>query len=71
MIPTEELDDGRKPKLFSLAGYNSQPEMKNEIISKIQSLGGKVSNKGTWDEEVMYKIYCQAPNQIQTQINLI
>ena len=68
MLPTEEFDNERKPKLFSLAGYNSQPEIKNDIISKIQSLGGQVSVKGTWDGAGHYRINRTKENYPNIQI---
>ena len=45
-------DDHNKPKIFTLAGYNSQPEVKADIINKIKSLGGTVLDTACWDSQV-------------------
>ena len=41
-------DDPNQQKVFVLAGYNSQVEVKTDLVHKITSLGGKVLESPSW-----------------------
>ena len=60
-------DDHRKPKLFSLAGFNSQPEVKSELERKILSLGGEVHTGPVWSERITHVVansFLQYPEKV-------
>ena len=43
------FDDPHQQKVFVFAGYNnSQADVKNDLVHKISSLGGKVLESPTW-----------------------
>ena len=49
-------DDHSQQKVFTLAGYNAQPEVKAELVEKIRSLGGRVHEAAGWSDEVTHVI---------------
>ena len=62
---TEE--DHRKPKLFSLAGFNSQPALKSELEEKIRCLGGEVHTGAAWSGRITHVVaasFLQYPEKV-------
>ena len=49
-------DDHTKPKLFYLAGFNSQPDVKSELEGKILSLGGEIYSGDGWSDRVSHVV---------------
>ena len=60
-------DDHRKPKLFCLAGFNSQPAVKAELEEKILSLGGEVHTGAGWSARITHVVansFLQYPERV-------
>ena len=57
-MPESEFDqdDHNLPKVFTLAGYNSQPEVKAAITNKIRDLGGELVESAAWNGRVTHVI---------------
>ena len=51
-----DKDDHTRPKVFTLAGYNSQPEVKADITNKIRDLGGELVESAAWNTRVTHVI---------------
>ena len=51
-----DQDDHSRPKVFTLAGYNSQPEVKAAITTKIRELGSEVVESAAWNERVTHVV---------------
>ena len=63
---TEE-DDHRKPKLFCLAGFNNQPDVKSELEDKIRGLGGEVHTGAGWSGRITHVVansFLQYPERV-------
>ena len=56
MASAWDEDDPAKRKVFTLAGFNSLPAEKAELVSKISSLGGYVVDSTSWSEECTHVI---------------
>ena len=60
-------DDHTKPKLFCLAGFNNQPDVKSELEVKIRSLGGEIYSGAGWSERVSHVVansFIQYPERV-------
>ena len=56
MTDAWDEDDPTKRKVFTLAGFNSSPAEKADLVSKISSLGGYVVDSTSWSEECTHVI---------------
>ena len=51
-----DADDPAQPKIFTLAGFNSAPAEKADLVAKITSLGGSVVEGSSWKGECSHVI---------------